>query len=157
MFLSGNFALKPLQIGEIMSNNEITWESSEKKADEKTTLFQDGICYDCDIAWCFWKNASWDTIRSSSGPYLWLQITARRLPNCLLFTYETEEIFYIVNSFKIFCPFWLAPTNHLANSSSPAGAHHIWKNWCRQWYNYYCYSINQAHYQAWQPSCLFTN
>ena len=31
------------------------------------TLFQDGICYDCDIAWCFWENASWDTIRSSSG------------------------------------------------------------------------------------------
>ena len=30
------------------------------------TLFQDGFCYDCDIAWCFWKNASWDTIRSSS-------------------------------------------------------------------------------------------
>ena len=24
VFLSGNFALKPLQIGEIMSNNEIT-------------------------------------------------------------------------------------------------------------------------------------
>ena len=56
MFLCGNFALKPLQIGEIMSNNEIMyffyfyWKSSEKKADEKTTLFQDGICYDCDIA-----------------------------------------------------------------------------------------------------------
>ena len=56
MLLSGNFALKPLQIGEIMSNNEITyffyfyWKSSEKKADEKKTLFQDRICYDCDIA-----------------------------------------------------------------------------------------------------------
>ena len=22
---------------------------------------------------------------------------------------------------------------------------------------YYCYPINQAHYQAWQPSCLSTN
>ena len=42
MFLCGNFALKPLQIGEIMSNNEIMyfsyfyWKSSEKKAEEKT-------------------------------------------------------------------------------------------------------------------------
>ena len=67
--------LKPLQIGEIMSiNNEILqfsyfyWKSNEKKADEKTTLFQDGICHYYDIAWCFWKNVSWDTtIRSSSG------------------------------------------------------------------------------------------
>ena len=56
MFLSGNFALKRLQIGEIMSNNEIMkffyfyWKSSEKKADDKTTLFQEGICYDYDIA-----------------------------------------------------------------------------------------------------------
>ena len=55
MFLCGNFALKPLQIGEIMSNNEIMqfsyfyWKSNEKKADEKTTLFHDGICNDCDI------------------------------------------------------------------------------------------------------------
>ena len=44
MFLCGNFALKPLQIGEIMSNNEIMqfsyiyWKSSEKKADEKINL-----------------------------------------------------------------------------------------------------------------------
>ena len=44
MFLGGNFALKPLQVGEIMSNNEIMqfsyfyWKSSEKKADEKTTF-----------------------------------------------------------------------------------------------------------------------
>ena len=67
--------LKPLQIGEIMSiNNEILqfsyfyWKSNEKKADEKTTLFQDGICHYYDIARCFWKNVSWDTtIRSSSG------------------------------------------------------------------------------------------
>ena len=29
--------------------------TKEKKADEKTTLFDDGICYDCDIALCFWK------------------------------------------------------------------------------------------------------
>ena len=36
-------------------------------ADEKTTLFHGGICNDCDVAWCFWKNASWDTIRSSSA------------------------------------------------------------------------------------------
>jgi len=47
MFLCGNFALKALQIGEIMSNNEIMqfsffyWKSNEKKADEKTTLFHD--------------------------------------------------------------------------------------------------------------------
>ena len=38
-----------------------------KKTDEKTTLFHGGICNDCDVAWCFWKNASWDTIRSSSA------------------------------------------------------------------------------------------
>ena len=55
-----------------MSNNEIMqysyfyWKSNEKKADEKTTLFYDGICHDYDIAWYFWKNAPWDTIRSSS-------------------------------------------------------------------------------------------
>ena len=58
-----------------MSNNEIKqfsyfyWKSKEKKADEKTTLShdrcRDGICHDHDIARCFWKNASWDTIRSS--------------------------------------------------------------------------------------------
>ena len=64
MFLCGNFSLKPLQIGEIMSNNEIIQfsyiylKSNEKKADEKTTLFHDGICHDCDIARWFWKNAS---------------------------------------------------------------------------------------------------
>ena len=52
----GNFALKPLQIGEIMSNNKILqfsyfyWNTNEKKADEKTTLFLDGIYRDCDIA-----------------------------------------------------------------------------------------------------------
>ena len=51
MFLCGNFALKPLQTGEIMSNNRITqisffyWTTSEKKANEKTTLFHDEICY----------------------------------------------------------------------------------------------------------------
>ena len=56
MFLCGNFALKPLQIGEIMSNNEIMqfsyfyWKSNERKADEKTTLFHDGICNDYDLA-----------------------------------------------------------------------------------------------------------
>ena len=56
MFLCGNFALKALQIGEIMSNNEIMqfsyfyWKSNEKKTDEKTPLFQDGICHNFDIA-----------------------------------------------------------------------------------------------------------
>ena len=56
MFLSGNFALKALQIGEIMSNNEIMqfsyfyWKSNEKKTDEKTPLFHDGICHNFDIA-----------------------------------------------------------------------------------------------------------
>ena len=56
MFPCGNFALKALHIGEIMSNHEIMqfsyfcWKSNEKKADEKTTLFHDGICHDCDIA-----------------------------------------------------------------------------------------------------------
>ena len=56
MFLYGNFAVKPLQIGEIMTNNEIiqfsyfTGRRIEKKADEKTTLFHDGICNNCDIA-----------------------------------------------------------------------------------------------------------
>ena len=56
MFLCGNFALKPLQIGEIMSNNKIMqfsyfyWNTNEKKADEKTTLFHDGICHHWDIA-----------------------------------------------------------------------------------------------------------
>ena len=40
----------------IMSNNKILqfsyfyWDTNEKKADEKTTLFHDGICHDCDIA-----------------------------------------------------------------------------------------------------------
>ena len=56
MFLCGNFALKALQIGEIMSSNEIMqfshfyWKSNEKKADGKTTLFHDGICHDYNIA-----------------------------------------------------------------------------------------------------------
>ena len=56
MFLCGNFALKALQIGEIMSNDEIMQfsyfyrKSNEKKADDKTTLFHDGIYHDCDIA-----------------------------------------------------------------------------------------------------------
>ena len=56
MSLFGNFALMPLQIGEIMSNNEIMefsyfyWKTNEKKGDEKTTLFHNGICQDCDIA-----------------------------------------------------------------------------------------------------------
>ena len=72
MFLCGNFALKPLQGGKIMSNNKITqfsyfyWNTNEKKADKKTILFHDETCHDCDIVWCFWKNASWDTIWSSS-------------------------------------------------------------------------------------------
>ena len=63
----------PLQIGEIMSNNKIMqvpyfyWRTNEKKADEKMTFFHDGICHVCDIGWCFWKNASWDTIQSSSA------------------------------------------------------------------------------------------
>ena len=61
MFLCGNFAPKPLQIGEIMSNNKIMqfsyfyWNANEKKGDEKTTIFHDEICHDCDLAWCFWK------------------------------------------------------------------------------------------------------
>ena len=56
MFLCGNFALKPLQIGEVMSNNKIMqfsyfyWNTNEKKGDEKTTLFHVGICHDCDNA-----------------------------------------------------------------------------------------------------------
>ena len=68
MFLCENFALKPLEIGEIMSNNKIMqvsyfyWNTNEKKADEKTTLIHDGICHDCNIGWCLWKNASWDII-----------------------------------------------------------------------------------------------
>ena len=50
------FALKPLQIGEVMSNNKVMqfsyfyWNTNEKKGDEKTTLFYDEICHDCDIA-----------------------------------------------------------------------------------------------------------
>ena len=45
-YLCGNFALKPLQIGEIMSNNKIMqfsyfyWNKNEKKGDEKKTLFR---------------------------------------------------------------------------------------------------------------------
>ena len=41
---------------DIMSNNKILqfsyfyWDTNEKKADKKTTLFHDGICHDCDIA-----------------------------------------------------------------------------------------------------------
>ena len=56
MFLCCNFALKPLEIGEVMSNNKIMqfsyfyWNTNEKKGDEKTTLFHGGICHDCDIA-----------------------------------------------------------------------------------------------------------
>ena len=56
MFLCGNFALKPWQMGEIMSNNKILqfsyfyWNRNEKKADEKTTLFHDGICRGYDVA-----------------------------------------------------------------------------------------------------------
>ena len=44
MFLCGNFALKPLQIGEIMSNNEIMqfsyfyWKSNEKKSQRENNL-----------------------------------------------------------------------------------------------------------------------
>ena len=51
MFLCGNFALKPLQIGEVISNNKIMqfsyfyWNTNEKKGDEKTTLFHNGICH----------------------------------------------------------------------------------------------------------------
>ena len=51
MFLYGNFALKPLPIGDIMSNNNIMqfsyfyWHTNEKKADDKTTSFHDGICH----------------------------------------------------------------------------------------------------------------
>ena len=58
---------------DIMSNNKILqfsyfyWDTNEKKADEETTLFHDGICHDCDIAWCFRKNVSWDTIIPSSS------------------------------------------------------------------------------------------
>ena len=94
MFLFRNFALKPLQFGENMSNNKIMqfsyfyWDTNEKKAEEKTILFHDGICHDCDIAWCFWKNASWDTIRSSSGQraktwWIWrvISIIAKNKPH----------------------------------------------------------------------------
>ena len=41
---------------DIMSNNKILqfsyfyWDTNEKKDDEKTALFHDGICHDCDIA-----------------------------------------------------------------------------------------------------------
>ena len=54
MFLCENFAPKPLQIGEIMSSNKIIqfsyfyWNKNEKKGDDETTLFHDGICHDCD-------------------------------------------------------------------------------------------------------------
>ena len=59
MFLCGNFTLKPLQIGEVMSNNKIMqfsdfyWNTNEKKGDEKTTSFHDRICHDCVL-----RNAS---------------------------------------------------------------------------------------------------
>ena len=49
MFLFENFALKPLQIGEIMSNNKIMQFSyfyrntNEKKADEKTTSLESAM------------------------------------------------------------------------------------------------------------------
>ena len=72
MLLCENFAVKPLQTGEIMSNNKITqlsyfyWNTNEKKADEKAPLFPDETYRDCDIAWCFCKNASWNAIRLSS-------------------------------------------------------------------------------------------
>ena len=45
MFLYGNFALKPLKIGEIMLNNKIMqfsclyWNKNEKKADRKRPYF----------------------------------------------------------------------------------------------------------------------
>ena len=61
-----------LQIGEIMSNNEITqfsyfyWKSDEKKADEKMTLFPDGICHLLRYYVMLLENASQDTIQSSS-------------------------------------------------------------------------------------------
>ena len=47
---------KPLQIGELKSNNDIMqfhyfyWKTNEKKADEKETLILDEICHDCNIA-----------------------------------------------------------------------------------------------------------
>ena len=56
MLLCENFAVKPLQTGEIMSNNKITqlsyfyWNTNEKKADEKVPLFPDETYRDCDIA-----------------------------------------------------------------------------------------------------------
>ena len=55
MLLCGNFALKALQIGEIISNNKIMqfsyfdWNTNEKKANEKMTLIHNGICHDCTI------------------------------------------------------------------------------------------------------------
>ena len=67
--------LKPLQIGEIMSNNEIMqfsyfyWKSNDKKADEKMTLFPDGICHLLQYCVMLLENVSQDTIRSLSG--LW--------------------------------------------------------------------------------------
>ena len=51
-----------MQTGEIMSNNKITqfsylyWNTNEEKADEKTTLFHNENCHDCDIR-CLGKNA----------------------------------------------------------------------------------------------------
>ena len=54
MLLCENFAVKPLQTGEIMSNNKITqlsyFYTNEKKADEKAPLFPDETYRDCDIA-----------------------------------------------------------------------------------------------------------
>ena len=72
IFGTGGTVLKPLQIGEIMSNNEITqfsyfyWKSNEKKADEKMTLFPDGICHLLRYYVMLLENASQDTIQSSS-------------------------------------------------------------------------------------------
>ena len=48
MFLHGNFALKPLQIGEIMSSNEIMqfsyfWKTNEKKADNKMVTMESAM------------------------------------------------------------------------------------------------------------------
>ena len=73
-------SLLRLQTGEIMSNNKIIqfsyfyWSKYVEKADEKTTLPHNEISHDSDIAWCSWKNASWDTIRLSSASYLYLSI-----------------------------------------------------------------------------------
>ena len=46
---------KSCQIKKITQFSYFYWNTNEKKAGEKTTLFHDEICHDCDIAWCFWK------------------------------------------------------------------------------------------------------